>query len=354
MTMDNMSDYDRAAWEDLARWRESRLSRAQRSYLPKRVRDRVTIVKAHMKERFDEVPGSGTFLATLRRAMAGALNLVNRWAEASLRRQRVIDAYAKRGFAVGQLDEIRRLDLRDIDRVKPRLDIYYASGSAIEGVGAGFAVSGGEIVAGGGAIAGAGAGAAPGAGTVVSALAVDAVAVLTAMTRVIAHTAAYYGYDTELPQERVFALGVLNFGVAGNAGKGAAYLELHKIVNNLGRNATWQVLDGNAVTKLVKIVYEKLGERLTKQKLGQTVPLVGIVIGGGLNARLLAMTAADADRIYRERFLREKYRLPLPEPTVYGIPHVDQDDTDIVQLIDERIDEANKEHDEGPRPAIDQ
>lgn len=77
-------------------------------------------------------------------------------------------------------------------------------------------------------------------------MAADAVVVLGAMTRAIAHTAAYYGYDTELPQERVFALGVMNFGLAQQASKSAAYIELNKIVQSLARNATWAQLNKNA------------------------------------------------------------------------------------------------------------
>ena len=72
---------------------------------------------------------------------------------------------------------------------------------------------------------------------------------------------------------------------------------------------TWKVLDKSAVTKVVKGAYARLGMNLTKRKLGQAVPVVGIVLGAGLNARLINRVADDAGRIYRERFLRERYGL---------------------------------------------
>ncbi|HYH52470.1 MAG TPA: EcsC family protein [Acidimicrobiia bacterium] len=113
----------------------------------------------------------------------------------------------------------------------------------------------------------------------------------------------------ERPEERLFALGVLSVGTAAQAGKAAAYIELNKVVQNLARNVTWKVLDKSAVTKVVKGAYARLGMNLTKRKLGQAVPVVGIVLGAGLNARLINRVADDAGRIYRERFLRERYGL---------------------------------------------
>lgn len=60
--------------------------------------------------------------------------------------------------------------------------------------------------------------------------------------------------------------------------------------------------------------------RLMKQKLGQAVPVAGVVIGAGLNGRLLAKVVTDADRLCRERFLREAYDLPAPSLGTAIIP----------------------------------
>ena len=207
-----MNDYDSRAWAEVEVWRDKRLNTAQRHLLPKVAREQVARVGTAAQDRLKQVPGAGTFQELFLKALDGLFATVSRLSIASVRRQAVVDAYAKRGHAVTEISDIGKLDLRDIDKVKPRLDLHYTLASAVEGAGAGLAVSGGEIVAAGETVASAGAAAAPGAGTVIAIMATDAAAVLVAATRAVAHTAAYYGYDTELADERLYALGVLNFG----------------------------------------------------------------------------------------------------------------------------------------------
>ncbi len=275
-------------------------------------------------------------METVRKSLDGLLELVSRAAEASLRRSSVVKAYSKLGHTVSSLDNIRKLELQDVDRAKPRLGLQYTAASTAEGAAAGFAVSGGEIIASGGAVFGAGAGGAPGAGLVLGTIAADAVAVLATMVRAIAHTAAYYGYDTELPEEQIYAAGVLSFGLAQQGGKSAAYIELNKVVQALARRATWEQLNKNAATGVVRVVYERLGMRLTREKLGQVVPVLGIVLGAGTNAHLLLRLTDDADRLYRERFLREKY--DLDAPVASEITDTASVETiSIVQIVDQEL-----------------
>ena len=335
-----MSAYERAAWGDIERWRHEQLTADERHLLPQRLRDRLVRSREIAKSRFDQVPGSERMTTILHSSIDGLLNLVNKASEATLRRNAVVAAYAKRGHAVSELSDIRALDLHDIDKTKPRLGLRYTTFSTIEGAGAGLAVSGGELLATAGSIFGAGAAAAPGAGTVAAAIAADTVLVLGAMTRAIAHTAAYYGYDTELPHERVFALGVLNFGIAQQTGKSIAYRQLNKIVNDLARRAAWSQLNKNSVTRIVKAFYELFAIRLTRQKLGQAVPVVGVAIGAGLNARLLNNLTSAAEHLYRERFLREKHDLKTHDVTVTTNgrdPELDDDTTYITKIIEDEI-----------------
>ncbi|WP_158632661.1 EcsC family protein [Amycolatopsis sp. WAC 01416] len=345
MGIEQMSPYECAAWEDIERWRGKRLAANERHRLPQRVRDRLVKGGEIVKGRVEQVPGSDQMAAIVHSSIDGLLNLVNKASEATLRRKAVVAAYAKRGHAVSELSDILKLDLRDIDKAMPRLGLSYTAFSTIEGAGAGLAVSGGELLATVGGIFGAGAGAAPGGGTVAAAVAADAVLVLGAMTRAIAHIAAYYGYDTELPQERVFALGVLNFGMARQAGKSFAYVQLNKIVNDLARRATWAQLNKNGVTQIVKAFYGRTASELTKKKLGQAVPVVGIVIGAGLNAQLLKNLTNDAEHLYRERFLREKHGLRTVDITVTtkGDDFDLVDDTvHIAEIVEEEI--ADERH----------
>jgi hypothetical protein len=313
----------------------------------------------------NDLPGSSAFVEVLNQALEGLLTLVHRAAEATLRRDAIVAAYTKQGHhGVADLVDIRKLDLHDVDQVRPRLDLHYTIAATTEGAAAGLVVSGGEILAAGGGLLGAGVGAAPGAGAVIGAIAVDTVSVLGSLTRLIAHTAAYYGYDTETPEERVFALGVLNFSMASQAGKAAAYVELSKIVNDLARRAVWKRLDENVVTRVVRVVYQALGQRLTQEKLAQAVPLIGIAIGAGLNARLVSTTATDANHLYRGRFLREKYNIPsdprksednadrVSPATAFdgdgSLPIVELLDEELAAGIPENTDPEGKSDDAGP------
>ncbi|MGH3670964.1 MAG: EcsC family protein [Pseudonocardiaceae bacterium] len=188
-----------------------------------------------------------------------------------MRRDAILSAYRKRGHLVDSMEDIHRLGLQDVDAVMPRLDLAYVAATFAEGAAAGLAVSGGQITMAGGALPGAGAGAAPGAAVVVGAMAADAAVVLVASQRAVTHVAAYYGYDTDRPEEQLFALGVLGVGTAPELGKAAAYVELNKIVQGLARRQTWKQLNERTVTKIVSQVYTRLGMRLTLRKLGQAV-----------------------------------------------------------------------------------
>ena len=88
------------------------------------------------------------------------------------------------------------------------------------------------------------------------------------------------------------------------------------------------------ITQVVATVYTKLGLRLTQRKLAQAIPVAGIVIGAGLNAKLLSRIVDDAEHLYRERFLRERYGLTQAEvgpPEDSTIPITDIVDAEIVE-----------------------
>ena len=324
-----MTPYDRRAWAEIEKWREKRLTARTRRLIPQKVRGRLSEAGRGAKARFEGLPGAGEFEALFVKALGGLVDLGSRAAMATVRDGAILEAYRKHGHDVQVIDDITKVGLRDIDKVKPNLALAYAGTAGVEGAAAGFMISGGEIVAAGGAVAGAGAGAAPGIGTIVGVMAADAAAVLVAANRAVAHTAAYYGYDLDHPDERLFALAVLSMGTATQAGKGAAYVELNKLVQMLARRATWDQLRQNVVTGVIEKVFTRLGFRITQRKLGQAVPVVGTVFGASMNARLLLSVVDDADRIYRERFLRERYGLDLEV-----VPDVVDEEPDVIDIAE--------------------
>ena len=334
-----MASYDSKAWAELKQWKSRRLGHQAQRLLPGAWRDRVSQAGSSARERFEALTAAGRFETLFLDALRGLTDLGSRAAMASVRREAVVNAYRKRGHSVTSLEDIRLLELRDVDNVKPRLDLAYVAASTVEGAGAGLAVSGGQLALASGTVIGAGAGAAPGAVTVVAAMAADAAAVLLASQRAVAHIAAYYGYDLNRHEERVFALGVLGVGTAAEAGKLAAYIELNRLVQGLARRQAWTQLNERGLATVISKVYTALGMRLTQRKLAQAVPIAGIVIGAGLNARLLAKVVDDADHLYRERFLQERYDL---EPDVGSHSVVDQHAVNVADIIDAEIVEEHE------------
>lgn len=66
-------------------------------------------------------------------ALGGLTEFGSRAARASLRRDAILCAYRKRGHLVDSMEDIHRLELRDIDAVMPRLDLAYIVVTVAEG-----------------------------------------------------------------------------------------------------------------------------------------------------------------------------------------------------------------------------
>jgi hypothetical protein len=357
--------YDQTAWDALERERRRKLARSRRRLVPAAVRDRARQFGDKARVAASAVPGFDQAEELFEQVLAAAGDVSARLAADSLGTERILTAYREAGHeSLELIPDIQRLSLRDIDKVKPHLDIAYIAAVVASGAAAGFVVSGGEVAAlagaaaggavgagagaGVGAVPGAGAGAAPGAGIVVGAIAADSAAVLFATARVIFHIAAYYGYDVDRPEERLRAMSVLNYATAtGQAAKNQAYLEVQKVAGLIVRNATWKQLDQNTVTKIVRRVFEKLSQRLTKRKLGVAVPVVGIAAGALLNGLTLSQAADAADMLYRQQFLCDKYGIPFPSGSDRGGGDGHYDDDDI--SVEEIIEDVAEQSEAGPR-----
>ena len=74
-------------------------------------------------------------------------------------------------------------------------------------------------------------------------------------------------------------------------------------------------LNEHALVKLIQKVYASLGEKLTKRKLGQAVPVAGVFINSGLSAYMIDSTYRAARDVYRLRFLSDKYDI---DPSGWG------------------------------------
>lgn len=264
-------------------------------------------------------------------ALDSAKTTAARASRAGLSAKRVVDLRKRKGHEVEDLADVRRLDLKQVDKVgRHGTDLYYPGIAALSGAGTGLVISGGQLVT----VASAGAGAAPSAGAVVGAVAADAAAVLTLATRAVGHVALLYGYDPEDPNEKIFALSVVNTGTAVSAtAKTAALADVSRLTQALVRGKTWDALNKSVISKVSGQFAKAFGVRLTKKSLGKFVPVVGILLGGTFNWATLEGIFDAADVAYRRRFLAEKYPQLIAEAPI-NMRVVEDEEHDV---DDERI-----------------
>lgn len=306
-----MEKFDQQIWEDIIAWQKKQNKTRKLPPKLEKARTKVGEVASSAKDRASEMPGIGLVMESFQNSMQGLMDIVSKAGESSVREKAVLKRYKKkRGHEFHEIDEILGLPLKEVIKTKPNLELKYSSAAMVEGGAVGFVTTGGTTSAILGTGIG-GVGALPGAGITAGAIATDIAAVMAASSRVIAETAAYYGFDLKYPNEQVFASTILSLALSPSDGaqKQAAYTAMSRLMGDLARRKGWEQLNKNVVTQLMSKVYSSLGVRLTQKKLAQAVPVLGIAVGAGLNAKMLKNTATTADYMYRQRFLIEKYNL---------------------------------------------
>lgn len=303
----DMSPYEQQAWEDVQRWREKQANK--KSLMPRPVRQRLQGAGQRLGDAWDRIPGNEEFEQLLFKAIQGGYDAVNDAAVGSINRDKILEKFRQQGTAVQKLPDIRSSDLAVVDALMPNWRTRYAVTSASTGIGSGFVAGGGSVAAAGGAVAG-GVGAAPGVAAVATALGADVVASLALSARVASHYAAYHGFDTRRDDERAVMLGIISVAsIRDTAAKQQAMMQVRQLAMMVARRATWKELNEEALVKLLQRLFANLSGRLTKQKLGQAIPVAGAAIGGGLNYSLLRGVGSAAAHLYREQFLLQKYDL---------------------------------------------
>jgi hypothetical protein len=329
-----LSSYEQREWDRLQQRKAASL-RKQPRRLPAKARDRLSAVADKAKA----APGAGKVLAGYTTAARGLGKATGSTATRTVSIKYVIKRYQRAGHDIGSLAGIQQLDLSAVDAVAKLSRIRYGHSllAAAGGFGSAAVVTGGEVLAGAGTVAGAGAGAAPGLGTVAAAVLADTAGVLGLAARSVAATALYYGYDPHRPEEEIFMMSVIGLGMAsGTTAKTAAYAELSQLTQLLARSAPWSKLNEKVLTKIAQRFAVKFGQTLTKKKLGQFVPVAGMVVGAGLNYWVIDQISVAAHYAYRERFLIEKSGGELTGTVDGATPSAqDEDVIDVIELLRE-------------------
>lgn len=130
-------------------------------------------------------------------------------------------------------------------------------------------------------------------------------------------------------------MGVLSLGLAGNVGaKSQALAALSRLTQQMMRQATWAQLRSHVMVRVTEKVYRQLGLRLTKRKLAQTVPVIGVGLNASLSAQLTEVTFKRAQAVYRLRALSDAYGIDPSEWTQAPAQQVVVADGDVEPVVD--------------------
>lgn len=300
-----LSSYEQKEWDRLQKRKDDALSKKARHLLPAAARDRVSKVADAAKQ----TPGSGVAGAAYASAATELGKMIGGAAALTVSNDSVVKQFNEAGHQIAAIEGIHALKLEAIDSVARlgRIRWGHSGSAALTGLGSAAAITGGTVWLAKGTVHDEGAKKAPGIGVVAIAYAADILAVLGLASRTVASTARYYGYDPQQREEQVFMMSVIGLGMAtGGPAKTAAYAELSQLTQALFRDATWAKLNERILTKIAQQFANKFSVSLTKKKLGQFVPVAGMVVGAGLNFAVIDKIAAAANDAYRERFLAEK------------------------------------------------
>lgn len=328
---DEMSPYEGRAWEQsLKRLHEP----PAKKLIPQQIRDATGNAVQRANDFADNHLSAQKVKDIVEKGMNGAFELTFVPALHSASVEGALKGYQKKHDSVETVEDIKGLDVKEIDRFRRRKS-WYVAGSAAQGSAVSLAITGTTVstTVSGGATA----------GVVVGALAADAVAVLALMGRTVGSVAVRYGYDVRLPEEELFAMGVISLGTATSAqARFTALASLSRLTQEMMRRATWEQLNRHVLVKVLQRVFNTLGVKMTHAKLAQVVPFAGVAIAGALNANLTRTLYQRADDIYRVRFLTDKYGLNA-EDWLQGFsedanPEASSDEAlDIMELFEEEL-----------------
>lgn len=302
-----MSEYERRAWEKLSLDEQARRD-SWRSRGTGKVSEVVSGAVSAAGAAVKRIPGADHVTQTLddgiKVALTGAAQALFMPAVSSVSIERRIRNLRKKYPEIGDSSPFTVLDLRVIDKGRPKQILPLIG--AVESAGVSLAITGLEVstTVSGGATAGA----------IVLAITGDVAASLALLGRAVAEVAVHYGYDPNEPEEEIFLMGVLSYSSASSLpAKTAALAGLSRLVQQMMRQATWNELHKDILVKVIQTVFTTIGANLTHKRLAQVVPVVGGVLSAGLSYDMLHRAVGDATRLYRVRYLSDKHGLSFED-----------------------------------------
>ena len=332
-----MTDDDRAQWDVIQDWKAAQVTPRSPRVIAQRIRSYVLPPVQKVVGLVGKIPGGAAIAGWISSAVLGLVEKATSAAESSVRRERIVKAHRRAGNDVECLEDIRNLNLAEIQLVRPHLKVGYAAVTATEGAVSSVFATGGAVAA----ILGLGIASAPGIGVIAAAIGLDIATFLISSARLVSHTAAYYGYDTREPTEKLFSAMVLSQAIAPRSSADDHAVEketsmriFNKVVRKLTKRGSMESVGNNALTASVNSLFAALGARLVGMKMAQILPLIGIIVGMVLNASLIRTIGVTADHLYRERLLIERYGQDDSAPDHEEADDEDDLDTEVARYIE--------------------
>ncbi len=332
-----MTADDLAHWDAIQEWKAAQVNPRSPRVITQRIRSYVLTPVKKVVGLVGKIPGGAAIAGWISSAVLGLVEKATSAAESSVRRERIVKAHRRAGNDVECLEDIRNLNLAEIQLVRPHLKVGYAAVTVTEGAVSSVFATGGAVAA----ILGLGIASAPGIGVIAAAIGLDIATFLISSARLVSHTAAYYGYDTREPTEKLFSAMVLSQAIAPRSSADDHAVEtetsmriFNKVVRKLTKRGSMESVGNNALTASVNSLFAALGARLVGMKMAQILPLIGIIVGMVLNASLIRTIGVTADHLYRERLLIERYGQDDSAPDYEEADDEDDLDTEVARYIE--------------------
>ncbi|GMQ81158.1 MAG: hypothetical protein BMS9Abin05_0589 [Rhodothermia bacterium] len=267
------SDYERRALEEIAAWRNP-----PRTWYSS-AKEKAESAWNDVTDVIRRVPGVEW---TMDNVVTGLLDLTNEITQDTVWTEAVFKQFKDAGHRIENHVDIHLLDLEDVDTIAEGLGNKYTALAAAEGTATGLAGAAGIVP--------------------------DLIALVSLNLRAAGEYATYCGFEVTRPEERLYALELLDqVAQPSTKAKDVTLAPAVRTATRVARTQSTQALEQMGLMNAIERAARALGLKLTGAKLAQIIPVTGAVIGGGFNAYYTSKVCRVAHFLYRERFLIQKY-----------------------------------------------
>lgn len=147
------------------------------------------------------------------------------------------------------------------------------------------------------------------------ALPADIPALIALALRVVRQVGMEYGYTNDNEYETQFVFSILSASGANSQAEKAEALAMAALLMNVLSKQTWKAMAAKAAAQqlsvegaviAVRSLASQLGINLTKRKALAAIPLIGAAVGASANGWFLREVGVAAQKLYQERWLRDR------------------------------------------------